>query len=92
MHQHPDPNTTPAADGLEVVDATGIITGNADIVCERGEPQPDTVACTLPIYPQPGDLPPDPPAHMSLSGLRTAAAEATRMALQALAMGEARNG
>lgn len=43
-------------DGLEAIDCTGVITGNADIACERGTAQPDT-ACTLPIYPLPHQLP-----------------------------------
>lgn len=43
-------------DGLQAVDCTGVIKGNADIVCERATPTPDT-ACTLPIYPLPDHLP-----------------------------------
>ncbi len=46
---------------LEVTEHLGldrILTGNADIACsERGLPTPDVSACTLPIYPQPADLP-----------------------------------
>jgi hypothetical protein len=86
MHHHPDPNSTPAADGLEVVNTTGVLTGNADIVCERGEPQPDTVACTLPMYPQPGDLPPDPPAHLSTPRTESERVARTMAPLDALAV------
>lgn len=46
--------------GLEATEYTGlhlIQTGNSDIVCERGTPVPDTRTCTLPIYPQPSQLP-----------------------------------
>jgi len=45
-----------AADDLQATDCTGVITGNADIACERATPKPDH-ACTLPIYPRPDDLP-----------------------------------
>lgn len=47
---------TPPDDDYQVVDCTGVILGNADIVCERATPAPDH-AFTLPIYPAPSDLP-----------------------------------
>lgn len=42
-------------DGLDVISIDGLITGNADIVCERATPTPD-FANTLPIYPKPADF------------------------------------
>jgi len=48
-------------EGVEVNEYTNtdqIVTGNADIVCERGDAVPDESADTLPIYPQASDLPP----------------------------------
>lgn len=49
-----DPNEYPTDDGLCV-----LMLGNADIdVTEWSPPrQRDDASCTLPIYPQPGDLP-----------------------------------
>jgi hypothetical protein len=41
--------------GTDTIDCTGVILGNDDIVCERGEAQPDG-AFTLPIYPKPSDF------------------------------------
>lgn len=32
-----------AADGLSAIDSTGVLTGNADLVCERETPNPDPV-------------------------------------------------
>ena len=31
------------SDGLTEVDSTGVVTGNADLVCERETPNPDPV-------------------------------------------------
>lgn len=50
----------PTTAGLEVTEYRGldlVLTGNADLVCERGTPTPDTRTCTLPIYPLPSQLP-----------------------------------
>lgn len=47
----------PTAEGLEVVDGDGIIKGNDDIACERGDAKPDQTTDTSPIYPKQGDLP-----------------------------------
>lgn len=50
----------PTAPGLEVTEYRGldlILTGNADLACERGTPAPDPDTCTLAIYPLPRDLP-----------------------------------
>lgn len=40
---------------LTVIDFTGILLGNTDLVCERGDgPDNDlSLDCTLPIYPAP---------------------------------------
>lgn len=46
----------PTAEGLEVVDGDGIIKGNEDIACERGDAKPDLKADTSPVYPKPSDL------------------------------------
>ena len=43
-------------EGLEVVDGDGIIKGNEDIACERGDAKPDLTTDTSPIYPKPADL------------------------------------
>ena len=51
-----DADDTPSREGLSVVDATGILKGNADIECEWSPLKPDN-AFTLPIYPAPSDLP-----------------------------------
>jgi hypothetical protein len=48
----PLPSTAEVPD---VISIEGLITGNADIVCERGTPTPD-YANTLPIYPKPSDF------------------------------------
>jgi hypothetical protein len=48
-------------EGVEVNEYTNIdqiVTGNADIVCERGDAVPDESTNTLPVYPQASDLPP----------------------------------
>lgn len=45
----------PNDSGLDAIDATGVITGNADIVCERGTAEPSN-DYTLPIYPAPHDM------------------------------------
>ena len=47
-----DADTAADADGLEATDCTGVIKGNADIVCERGEFSPDA-RMSLPAYPSP---------------------------------------
>lgn len=52
---HDEQTDAPTADGLDVTHADGVVKGNADIVCERGTPQPDG-AFTLPIYPKPSDF------------------------------------
>ena len=53
-----------ATPGLEVThytDVDNIMRGNADLSpSERGASDPDTTSCTLPIYPQPSDMPCDP--------------------------------
>jgi len=46
----------PTADGLEVVDGAGIIKGNEDIACERGDAKPDLTTDTSAVYPKPSDL------------------------------------
>lgn len=45
----------PSAEGRDVITFDGLITGNADIACERATPTPD-YANTLPIYPKPSDF------------------------------------
>lgn len=49
-----------APNGLEVnewINTHLILTGNSDIVCERGNAAPDEFTNTLAIYPKPSDLP-----------------------------------
>jgi hypothetical protein len=41
--------------GTDTIDCTGVILGNDDIVCDRGEAKPDG-AFTLAIYPKPSDF------------------------------------
>lgn len=55
----------PGPKGMDVVDSTGVLTGNADLECaEQGwsnmPPTADGHAAPLPIYPTPEDMPPDP--------------------------------
>lgn len=48
-------------EGVEVNEYTNtdqIVTGNADIVCERGDAEPDVSTNTLAVYPKASDLPP----------------------------------
>ena len=41
--------------GIDSIDCTGVIVGNDEIVCERGEAKPDG-AFTLQIYPKSSDF------------------------------------
>lgn len=48
-------------EGVEINEYTNtdqIVTGNADIVCERGDAAPDESTNTLAVYPKASDLPP----------------------------------
>lgn len=51
--------STPGDDALCVIDLTGLLPGNADIVCERGHAGPSLTPPPLPIYPLPHQLPED---------------------------------
>ena len=52
----------PEAEGLAVIDASGVVLGNSDITCERGNAEP-TGDVPFPVYPAPHQLPQLPRTH-----------------------------